>query len=160
MSEQRVHRRQQGCTTTSLRNCCVFPSSVLQNPCTDLQTWQPSHSCFFIFVFFFVVYKEIVKGEEKYRVIGFYTTGGGAIHGDAHLLYSYCAIHVPCAAAALERRLRARFSLRLAPCDLPLQASHHTCCQSSLFVARVINTLSSALNVLGIRELFMLTIIL
>lgn len=113
------------------------------------------------FVFcFFVVHKEIFKGEEKYCVIGFYMTGGGAIHGNAHWLFSYCAIYVPCAAAALEHKPRARFSLRLEPCDPPLQASHHTRCQSSLFVARVINTVSSTLNVLGVRELFMLTIIL
>lgn len=113
------------------------------------------------FVFhFFVVYKEIVQGEAKYSVIGFYTAGGGAIHGSAHSLFSYCAIYVPCAAAALEHKLTARFSLRLAPCDLPLQASHHTCCQSSLVVARIVNTVPSTLNVLGIRELFMLTIIL
>lgn len=91
--------------------------------------WQPD---LFFYYFLLIVYKEVVRGEDKYYVIVFlYDRFGVLCTFPMHYVFIVC-INVPCAPAALEHKPRAWFSLRLVSCDLSLQASHHTCCQSSV----------------------------
>lgn len=98
--------------------------------------WPANVAAGFVFwLLFLIVYKEIVRGEDKYCVIVFLYDRWRCYSWQCTFPMCYVfivRIYVPCAPAALEHKLWARFSLRLVSCDLSLQACHHTCCQSSL----------------------------
>lgn len=50
--------------------------------------WQPD---LFFDYFHFTVYEEVVRGEDKYCVTVFYTTGGGALQ-ISYALCFYCVL--------------------------------------------------------------------
>lgn len=131
----------------------------LQNPCAGLQMWQRD---LFFWLLFLIVYKEIVRGEDKYCVIVFYMTGGGAIHDNAHFL---CVMFLLCVfmyhVRLLHWNINCEPGLVYVLCRVTFPCRHVTtlAVRAPFFVARVIKTVSSTLNVLGIQRV-MLTIIL
>lgn len=117
--------------------------------------WPANVAARFVFWYIFlIVYKEIVRGEDKYCVTVFYMTGGGAVHDNAHFL---CIMFLLCAFMYHVRLLHWNINwepgLVYVLCRVTFPCRHVTtlAVRAPFFVARVIKTVSSTLNVLGIE---------